>query len=155
MSIRIVSRFLIKGSCSVQKRASMVTPTVLRKRLIHSLKCIHLIKIRTKLDNLNEVCYKISSLSITQWLFLFSFLEQVGVGLESKLQEWFHLPQDMASPRWAKKIWQLQIQPNRFQLQQWWSCKLQFNTILMLIYVCLRSTLQIGLQIRFNCIYLV
>lgn len=24
---------------------------------------------------------------------------QVGVGLESKLQEWFHLPQDMASPR--------------------------------------------------------
>lgn len=27
------------------------------------------------------------------------FLEQVGVGLESKLQEWFHLPQDMASPR--------------------------------------------------------
>ncbi|KAK3508384.1 hypothetical protein QTP70_026022 [Hemibagrus guttatus] len=25
---------------------------------------------------------------------------EVGVGLESKLQEWFHLPQDMASPRY-------------------------------------------------------
>lgn len=24
---------------------------------------------------------------------------QVGVGQESKLQEWFHLPEDMASPR--------------------------------------------------------
>uniref|UniRef100_A0A3Q3KDC6 Tripartite motif containing 46b n=1 Tax=Monopterus albus TaxID=43700 RepID=A0A3Q3KDC6_MONAL len=28
-----------------------------------------------------------------------SYLVKVGVGLESKLQEWFHLPQDMASPR--------------------------------------------------------
>lgn len=27
------------------------------------------------------------------------YILQVGVGLESKLQEWFHLPQDMASPR--------------------------------------------------------
>lgn len=99
MSIRIGSRFLIKGSCSVQKRASMVTPIVLRKRLIHSLKCIHLIKIRTKLDNLNEVCYKNKFfINYTMVVSLF-FLEQVGVGLESKLQEWFHLPQDMASPR--------------------------------------------------------
>lgn len=31
--------------------------------------------------------------------------EQVGVGLESKLQEWFHLPQDMASPRWVGGLW--------------------------------------------------
>lgn len=30
--------------------------------------------------------------------FHFSLL-QVGVGQEAKLQEWFHLPQDMASPR--------------------------------------------------------
>uniref|UniRef100_A0A671PL94 Tripartite motif-containing protein 46-like n=1 Tax=Sinocyclocheilus anshuiensis TaxID=1608454 RepID=A0A671PL94_9TELE len=29
-----------------------------------------------------------------------SYLVKVGVGLESKLQEWFHLPQDMASPRY-------------------------------------------------------
>lgn len=29
----------------------------------------------------------------------FSLL-QVGVGQEAKLQEWFHLPQDMASPRY-------------------------------------------------------
>ncbi|KAF7708194.1 tripartite motif-containing protein 46 isoform X1 [Silurus meridionalis] len=28
-----------------------------------------------------------------------SYLVKVGVGLETKLQEWFHLPQDMASPR--------------------------------------------------------
>lgn len=30
---------------------------------------------------------------------LFVSLLQVGVGQEAKLQEWFHLPQDMASPR--------------------------------------------------------
>ncbi|KAI5620519.1 tripartite motif-containing protein 46 isoform X1, partial [Silurus asotus] len=29
-----------------------------------------------------------------------SYLVKVGVGLETKLQEWFHLPQDMASPRY-------------------------------------------------------
>uniref|UniRef100_A0AAY4DAG4 Tripartite motif containing 46b n=1 Tax=Denticeps clupeoides TaxID=299321 RepID=A0AAY4DAG4_9TELE len=29
-----------------------------------------------------------------------SYLVKVGVGLEAKLQEWFHLPQDMASPRY-------------------------------------------------------
>uniref|UniRef100_A0A3Q2YJB9 Tripartite motif containing 46b n=1 Tax=Hippocampus comes TaxID=109280 RepID=A0A3Q2YJB9_HIPCM len=29
-----------------------------------------------------------------------SYLVKVGVGLESKLQEWFHLPEDMASPRY-------------------------------------------------------
>ncbi|XP_052000433.1 tripartite motif-containing protein 46 [Xyrauchen texanus] len=29
-----------------------------------------------------------------------SYLLKVGVGLEAKLQEWFHLPQDMASPRY-------------------------------------------------------
>ncbi|XP_035276202.1 tripartite motif-containing protein 46 isoform X2 [Anguilla anguilla] len=29
-----------------------------------------------------------------------SYLVKVGVGLESRLQEWFHLPQDMASPRY-------------------------------------------------------
>ncbi|XP_053718931.1 tripartite motif-containing 46b isoform X1 [Synchiropus splendidus] len=29
-----------------------------------------------------------------------SYIVKVGVGLESKLQEWFHLPQDMASPRY-------------------------------------------------------
>ncbi|CAK6949242.1 tripartite motif-containing 46b isoform X2 [Scomber scombrus] len=29
-----------------------------------------------------------------------SYLVKLGVGLESKLQEWFHLPQDMASPRY-------------------------------------------------------
>ncbi|KAG5264395.1 hypothetical protein AALO_G00253320 [Alosa alosa] len=29
-----------------------------------------------------------------------SYLVKVGVGLESKLQEWFHLPQEMASPRY-------------------------------------------------------
>ncbi|KAG7267336.1 hypothetical protein CRUP_031723 [Coryphaenoides rupestris] len=29
----------------------------------------------------------------------FSMLLQVGVGQEAKLQEWFHLPEDMASPR--------------------------------------------------------
>ncbi|TRZ01317.1 hypothetical protein DNTS_020885 [Danionella cerebrum] len=28
-----------------------------------------------------------------------SYLVKVGVGVEAKLQEWFHLPQDMASPR--------------------------------------------------------
>ncbi|KTF72987.1 hypothetical protein cypCar_00038248 [Cyprinus carpio] len=28
------------------------------------------------------------------------YVLRVGVGLESKLQEWFHLPQDMASPRY-------------------------------------------------------
>uniref|UniRef100_A0A3B3SW71 Tripartite motif containing 46 n=1 Tax=Paramormyrops kingsleyae TaxID=1676925 RepID=A0A3B3SW71_9TELE len=28
-----------------------------------------------------------------------SYLVKVGVGLEARLQEWFHLPQDMASPR--------------------------------------------------------
>uniref|UniRef100_A0A8C6WG30 Tripartite motif containing 46b n=1 Tax=Neogobius melanostomus TaxID=47308 RepID=A0A8C6WG30_9GOBI len=33
-------------------------------------------------------------------LLLCSLYAQVGVGLESKLQEWFHLPQDMASPRY-------------------------------------------------------
>ncbi len=27
---------------------------------------------------------------------------KVGVGIEAKLQEWFHLPQDMASPRWGE-----------------------------------------------------
>lgn len=26
----------------------------------------------------------------------------MGVGVEAKLQEWFHLPQDMASPRWGE-----------------------------------------------------
>lgn len=30
----------------------------------------------------------------------FFFLLQVGVGQEAKLQEWFDLPQDMASPRY-------------------------------------------------------
>ncbi|XP_016140771.1 tripartite motif-containing protein 46-like [Sinocyclocheilus grahami] len=29
-----------------------------------------------------------------------SYLVKVGVGIEAKLQEWFHLPQDMASPRY-------------------------------------------------------
>uniref|UniRef100_A0A8C1BAG6 Tripartite motif containing 46a n=1 Tax=Cyprinus carpio carpio TaxID=630221 RepID=A0A8C1BAG6_CYPCA len=29
-----------------------------------------------------------------------SYLVKVGVGVEAKLQEWFHLPQDMASPRY-------------------------------------------------------
>uniref|UniRef100_A0A4W4FJI3 Tripartite motif containing 46a n=2 Tax=Electrophorus electricus TaxID=8005 RepID=A0A4W4FJI3_ELEEL len=29
-----------------------------------------------------------------------SYVVKVGVGLEAKLQEWFHLPQDMASPRY-------------------------------------------------------
>ncbi|XP_030645155.1 tripartite motif-containing 46b isoform X3 [Chanos chanos] len=29
-----------------------------------------------------------------------SYLVKVGVGLEAKLQDWFHLPQDMASPRY-------------------------------------------------------
>ncbi|XP_030639456.1 tripartite motif-containing protein 46 [Chanos chanos] len=29
-----------------------------------------------------------------------SYLVKVGVGLEARLQEWFHLPQDMASPRY-------------------------------------------------------
>nr|XP_055066375.1 tripartite motif-containing protein 46 isoform X1 [Misgurnus anguillicaudatus] len=29
-----------------------------------------------------------------------SYLVKVGVGLEAKLQEWFHLPQDMPSPRY-------------------------------------------------------
>ncbi|XP_061111500.1 tripartite motif-containing protein 46-like isoform X2 [Conger conger] len=29
-----------------------------------------------------------------------SYLVKVGVGLESRLQEWFHLPQDMPSPRY-------------------------------------------------------
>ncbi|XP_062847992.1 tripartite motif-containing protein 46 [Trichomycterus rosablanca] len=29
-----------------------------------------------------------------------SYLVKIGVGLEAKLQEWFHLPQDMASPRY-------------------------------------------------------
>lgn len=41
---------------------------------------------------------------VTNGFLSFSFAK-VGVGLESKLQEWFHLPQDMASPRWVEEIW--------------------------------------------------
>lgn len=50
-------------------------------------------------------CDELQLLAIaTSHLLHFDCGKQVGVGLESKLQEWFHLPQDMASPRWVKQI---------------------------------------------------
>ncbi len=53
-----------------------------------------------KKKNINRLSCNFSFyITFSLIFFVLGFVLQVGVGLESKLQEWFHLPQDMASPR--------------------------------------------------------